>query len=189
MSVLHVTQIPQLYFVRWHCVHFRIYCILTLSQTMHRNVFLFRFLQNKSLKKGRGARGGPKEKDMKEERSKPNQRRRRKKMKKPQDAEIGLITKKRDKVSRYMTDSYYSSFSSWWSTIIILQTNSESSASAEEVPPAWANQEGAEILQSKLTMRSSSWSKVFTLKVWRSEESRSGRSATLPFGARLKPRY
>ena len=68
------------------------------------NVFLFRFLQNKSLKKGRGTRRGPKEKDMKEDILKPNQRRRRKKMKKQQDKEIGLITKSRDKVSRYMTD-------------------------------------------------------------------------------------
>ena len=32
------------------------------------------------------------------------------------------------------------------------------------------------------------WKSLF-IKVWRSEESRTSRSATLPFGARLKPRY
>ena len=60
-------------------------------------------MQNKSLKKGRGPRRGPKEKELKEERLKQNQRRRRKKMKKPQEEEIGLTTSKsRDKFSRYV---------------------------------------------------------------------------------------
>jgi len=96
-----------------------------------------------SLKKGRGPRRGPKDKEIKEERSKQNPRRRRKKMKKPEE-EIGFATRSRDIVSGRIPS----------------------------LPPVQKKFRQPEPIK----------------KVWRNEESRTSRSATLPFGARLKPR-
>ena len=78
-------------------------CHETFFMTMSDNntdvfIHIFHSLQNKSMKKGRGSIRGTKEKQG-EERSKQNPRRRRKKMRKPQE-EVRSTTKSRDNVFR-----------------------------------------------------------------------------------------